>query len=348
MSQINTNGINVNYPVPGQNNNSQGFRDNFTSIKTNLDTASTELSDLQNKVVLKAALTGSTLNNDMANALISNALTRGFRASTYNLGNAISGTIIVNVSQGDVQYGTIAGNTTLQFAGWAPAGTQSNLQLQLGVSNAQAVISFPPQIVINPNSGITTLENFANVANVATISVPAGVTQMDFRISTIDCGNVLTIEPINRPRITTAIQQRTPSPVGEQGDVAGDVAIDPSYLYVCTASYNSGGSNLVVRTDAASTVASTDVVNFTTPHTLVSPTNLNIPIIFTGNTFGGITANTIYYVKTIPTSTSITISASRIAGLAGPTLSLSDSSGTITASFYLGSNIWKRIELTSW
>ena len=37
MSSINTNGINTNYPVPGVNNNSQGFRDNFAAIKTNLN-----------------------------------------------------------------------------------------------------------------------------------------------------------------------------------------------------------------------------------------------------------------------------------------------------------------------
>ena len=37
MSTINTNGIDVNYPVPGVNNNSQGFRDNFAAVKTNLE-----------------------------------------------------------------------------------------------------------------------------------------------------------------------------------------------------------------------------------------------------------------------------------------------------------------------
>ena len=51
-SAINTNGINVNYPVPGVNNNSQGFRDNFATIRTNLNTASTEITDLQNNVVV--------------------------------------------------------------------------------------------------------------------------------------------------------------------------------------------------------------------------------------------------------------------------------------------------------
>ena len=48
MSTINTNAINVNYPVPGVNNNSQGFRDNFASIVTNLNTAGNEITDLQN------------------------------------------------------------------------------------------------------------------------------------------------------------------------------------------------------------------------------------------------------------------------------------------------------------
>jgi hypothetical protein len=158
MSTINTNGIDATYPVPGVNNNSQGFRDNFTSIKTNLNTAGTEITDLQNKVVVKSALNNTTVNNDMANTLISNALTRSFRASTYNLGNSISGSLVVNVSLGDVQYGTIAGNTIIQFAGWAPAGTQSNLQLELSISNANAVISFPSQVSMNGSYGVETLE----------------------------------------------------------------------------------------------------------------------------------------------------------------------------------------------
>jgi hypothetical protein len=348
MSTINTNGLNVNYPIPGVNNNSQGFRDNFTSIKNNLDIAATEISDLQNKAVLKQALNGATLNNDMANTVISNAATRGFRATTNNLGNALSGTVLINASIADVHYGTVAGNTTLTFGSWAPTKTQSNIQLYLGISNAEAVISFPSEVAINPNSGVTTLENFANVANVATISVPYGVTEMDFRVSTLDCGNTLTIEPINRPRVTTTVQQRTPAPTGFQGDVAGDVAVDASYMYVCTDSYDSSGANLVVCTDAAITTASTDEITFSTPHTLVDPTNLNVPVIFTGTTFGDIVANTVYYVKTIPSSTTITVSETRTSGTAGSTFALSDDTGTMTASFYLGSDIWKRIALTSW
>jgi hypothetical protein len=69
-SAINPNNIDGAYPVAGQDNNSQGFRDNFTNTSTNFQYAADEISDLQAKVVLKAALTGTVLDNDMNNQLI--------------------------------------------------------------------------------------------------------------------------------------------------------------------------------------------------------------------------------------------------------------------------------------
>lgn len=344
MSTINTNGIDVNYPIPGQNNSSQGFRNNFSAIKTNLNTAANEISDLQNKVVVKSALENTTINNDMANTLISNASTRSFRATTYNLGNALAGTVLVDVSLGDVQYGTVAGNVTLQFGGWAPVGTQSNVQLQLNVSNSQAVINFPNEVLLDNDSGVSTLENFANVANVSTVSIPYGVTEIDYRLSSLDCGNTITIEPFNRPRQSTQIQQRTPSPTGFQGDVDGTIAIDASYLYVCTGDFDSGGANTLTKTATNSYSSNNEIVLNNTTSIVV-----NKPIIFTGTTFGGVTANQVYYVKSIVGANSaVTLSASRTGGVAGATLALSNGSGTCTGSVYLGSDIWKRVSLTSW
>jgi hypothetical protein len=338
-SAINTNGINVNYPVPGVNNNSQGFRDNFATIRTNLNTASTEITDLQNNVVVKSALANTSINNDMANTLISNALTRSFRASTYNLGNNISNTIVINASLGDVQYGTISGNTTIQFAGWAPSGTQSNLQLELNISNANAVISFPPQVSMTGSYGVETLENFANIANVPTVSIPYGVSQLEYRLSTIDCGNSITIEPFNRPRITSQVQQRTPAPTGFQGDVAGDIAVNANYVYVCTGSFDS-----TVVTKSVSATYSGNLIYCGSNNSL----ELNAPIIFTGNTWGNIVANTVYYIKSIPDSANITISATGFDGTAGVTFAvsaLSPANTTMTATSYNGTAIWKSIAL---
>jgi hypothetical protein len=289
-SAINTNGINVNYPVPGINNSSQGFRDNFAAIRTDLNTAATEITDLQNNAVLKTALSGTTLNNDMANTLISNALTRGFRASTYNLGNAISGIVTVNASLGDVQYGTIAGNTTIQFTGWAPSGTQSNVQLQLAISNANAVISLPNAVSITGSYGVTTVENFSNVANVPTLTIPYGVTQVDYRFSSVDCGNTVVIEPYNRPRQSTQLQQRTPSPVGKQGDVVGTFSMDPATSIAFATCTATDGTYDIITCDST--------VGF----------YLDMPVAFTGTTFGGILGGATYYVRSVPSSTTFTIS----------------------------------------
>ena len=343
MSTINTNPINVNYPVPGVNNNSQGFRDNFASIVTNLNAAGAEITDLQNKVVVKQALIGTTINNDMANTLISNASTRSFRATTYNLGNAIVGTVLVNVSLGDVQYGTIAGNTTVNFGSWAPSGTQSNVQVNLSIAAnaANAVISFPSSVTLSPDTGATTLENYSNISGNLAVTVPNGVSQLNYLVSTTDCGNSLYITPINRPRISTAIQQRSPIPTGFQGDVAGDVAVDANYIYVCSASYD---ATTVTKTGITQTYSSGNIINLPNDTSLV----LNAPIIFSGNvSTSGIVANTPYYIKTI-SSPNITISATGFDGTAGNTFTISNSStSNMQATSYNGSTIWKRIDLAS-
>ena len=49
-SLINFAAINENFPVAGQDNDTQVFRDNFETIKTNFSAAKTEITDLQDNV----------------------------------------------------------------------------------------------------------------------------------------------------------------------------------------------------------------------------------------------------------------------------------------------------------
>jgi hypothetical protein len=242
---------------------------------------------------------------------------------------------------GDVQYGTIAGNTTIQFAGWAPTGTQSNVQLQLAISNAQATITFPTTVTY----GVTSLENYANVANVPTVTIPYGVTQLDYNFSTVDCGNTITVEPYNNSRIASQVQQRTPSPTGFQGDVAGDVAVDANYVYVCTSSYNSVANTVTI----ANATATGDLLTVSNTGSLT----LNDPIIFSGAnvTQANLVAGTVYYVKAIATSGvngTISVSASRTSGTAGANVTLTTTANSFSAVTYNGTDIWKRIALTAW
>lgn len=65
-SSISTTTLDENFPVAGRDNDSQGFRDNFYTIKQNFDFAKTEIEELQTGVARVDAdnnFDGNTLNN---------------------------------------------------------------------------------------------------------------------------------------------------------------------------------------------------------------------------------------------------------------------------------------------
>lgn len=295
MSSINTNGIDVNYPVPGTNNNSQGFRNNFAAIKTNIDTAASEITDLQNKAVLKSALANTTLNNDMANTLISNAVTRSFRSSTYNLGNALAGTVIVNASLGDVIYGNVAENVTLQFGSWAPVGTTQRIVLQLGTSNRDAVISLPPECVSNGSGGTGLLENYQDVNDVSITSFPANVDLITYQMETTDCGNTIYITPLNRPFQSTQIIKRTPPSTGQLGDQKGTMSIGTgTFIESTITSTTSIPATISNATAANPVVITTSAPNLFTDGIQVTITGVVGMTQLNGNS---------YYVKVLTSTT---------------------------------------------
>ena len=310
MSTINTNGIDGNYPIPGQNNSSQGFRDNFTSIKNNLNTAGTEITELQDKAVLKQALSGITLDNNMANTLISNAAIRTFRNTMYNLGNNVSGTVIVDCTLGDVQTATITANTTFQFAGWSPTNTKHTITLDLTVANTDAFLIFPSEVV---NSG-DILENNTTVGgNLAIAKAPYDQTKLIYDFSTVDCGNTILVEPVNRSYQISQIEQREAIiPTGYVGDRNGDVVVSTVIE-----------PQTVTETQATGNLFITD--NTTGFY-------VGMPVEFTGqngNTvFGGVSAGTDYYVTSVTTNTDFTVSTT----LGGGNVTLTDVTSTMQVS----------------
>lgn len=225
-SAINTGTLNTSYPVAGVNNNSQGFRDNFTSVKNNLDTAATEISELQANAIFKRAITGTVLDNDMNNNLLKRAQTLSFVSSTYNLGSNLSGDVSVDISLGDVQYGVLTGDVTLSFLKWGPDKTKSSVEIVLTVT-AGIKITLPANVTLATD----TIENLA----VSVITVPAGVTQLHYKFNSLDCGVTVEIEAINRPRRTTQLAQSSIPSTQTSSGIAGQIAYDASYVYVCVA-----------------------------------------------------------------------------------------------------------------
>ncbi len=98
-SNVNPNNIDGTYPVAGQDNDSQGFRTNFTNIKNNFIYTKAELEDLQAKVIVKSALTGTTVDNNMAGTLFRAAEVRDLRETRVDLGTT-SGTVALDHTAG--------------------------------------------------------------------------------------------------------------------------------------------------------------------------------------------------------------------------------------------------------
>lgn len=193
-SNINPNDIDGSYPVAGQDNNSQGFRDNFTNIKTNFTAAANEITDLQNKVLLKAALTGTTLDNNMGGSLIYDALIQDFAAQKVSLGS-LSGAITVNYASGHYQSITTAGPITLSFINFPASGTYGYIKLQLVISLAAHTVTLPAAVTLGVD-GIQGISPTPPTPGPYTITFTSGTYELAF--GTYNTGSTITIFDLNR------------------------------------------------------------------------------------------------------------------------------------------------------
>ena len=121
-SNINPYNIDGTFPVAGQDNSSQGFRDNFTNIKNNFSFAQNEINDLQSKTILTSALAGQTISNDMAGVQIVRPQLRAWTEAFVDLGRPSTATVELNFLDGNFQKIQPISDITLEISGW-PIGT---------------------------------------------------------------------------------------------------------------------------------------------------------------------------------------------------------------------------------
>jgi hypothetical protein len=189
-SAINPNNIDGTYPVAGQDNNSQGFRDNFTNTKTNFQFAADEISDLQSKVVLKQALTGTTLDNDMVGSLLYNATLADMAYTRLALGS-VSGSQTINYAAAMFQTLTTTGSVSLGFSNFPPAGSAGVVNVQVTISSVAHTLTLPAAVSVN-NQGIQGLNTSTNVITFAAVGV------YTFEFMTSDGGSTITVTETNK------------------------------------------------------------------------------------------------------------------------------------------------------
>jgi len=189
-SSINPNNIDGAYPVAGQDNDSQGFRDNFTNTKTNFSYAAAEITDLQNKAVLKSALTGTTLNNNMGGSILSNAQLQDMSATKVSLGTQ-TGTITLNYAAGPYYTVTTSGSVTVNFTNFPAAGEVGVMRLQINVASTAHTLILPAAVSV----GTTNTQGF--VSSVITFN-RTGIFEYEFETS--DGGSTVSIFDLNNNR----------------------------------------------------------------------------------------------------------------------------------------------------
>jgi hypothetical protein len=193
-SQINPNNIDGAYPVAGQDNNSQGFRDNFTNTKQNFQYAENEINDLQNKAVLKAALIGGVLDNNMNDNLIFAAKIQDFSATAVPVGTTV-GSVLLNYAAGHYQLITTTGSVTLNFANFPNTGSYGYLRIQINITNVAHTLTLPASVSLGL-SGIQGISpGTAGVSNTITFGVSG---RYEFAFSTSDGGVTVTLFDLNR------------------------------------------------------------------------------------------------------------------------------------------------------
>jgi len=104
-SNITTTNISETFPVAGQDNDSQGFRDNFSQIKTQLGTASTEITAIQTNQAVTNADTdfnghdqSELVLKDWGQKIVAKGTVAGSIACSFADGNVVTLTTSGNVS----------------------------------------------------------------------------------------------------------------------------------------------------------------------------------------------------------------------------------------------------------
>ena len=139
-SNINSDAIDALYPVAGQDNDSQGFRDNFSTIKNSLATAKTEITTLQNDTAKKNA------DNDFNGNKIQEANFISTTEQTYATGE-LTASQNISFENGHYQIVTVGGDITITLTDWATSGKLCKLRLEVKSDGVGR------QLTINVGSG---------------------------------------------------------------------------------------------------------------------------------------------------------------------------------------------------
>jgi hypothetical protein len=197
-SLVNPFNINGNYPIAGQDNDSQGFRDNFTNIKNNFIFIKQEVEDLQSKVILKSALSGSSLDNNFLGSQVKNIQTKNQSETVYDWGEVGAATateIQLDLALGNIHKLNATGSIKINsvIKNWPAALQFARLLFYINISSVENTLELP--------STLTT--DLSGIPGLRTVSSSKLITFTDpgdyiFEFSSVDSGTTTFVRELTR------------------------------------------------------------------------------------------------------------------------------------------------------
>lgn len=185
-SNINPTNIDGSYPIAGQDNDSQGFRDNFTNIRTNFQYSKIELEDLQRKVILKSGLLGTVLNNDMNYAVLYRAQLKAPIESFREFPGTQNGSVTVSFLDAMVQRINTSGPLVLNLTDFPTAGHWGSVKVWLRIIFMPAQTFVDVKLPESVTMGINRLTGYNSGTKIITFNTPGDYM---YEFSSADAGN---------------------------------------------------------------------------------------------------------------------------------------------------------------
>jgi hypothetical protein len=288
------NNIDRSFPIPGQDNNSQGFRDNWTNIANAL----TEINSATSYLGFYAV--------DVTNT------------TTSFSGNTISDVNLLNFSESLWDNGTQSGDITIDYS----LGNYQNVRLNSGVHNI-TITNWPGQgrasdltLMITPVGSGATSVNFVGAtalgpsSNPYLLTAPTNVFTLINEFSTLASTSTTFVKLVNELVVssTSTIQQ-----VANTYVVAAPTDVNSTDQFYSISSSTGANGSLVVNTQFNSNLVAANVAftpNFVTANTVYgnwsSPTNTTATQ-FQVNSVNGIIVGATFGVNTTGTLQTVTV-----------------------------------------
>jgi hypothetical protein len=229
--------INISYPVPGVDNDSQGFRDNFSNIRSALTRADQEITSLQ---TFADQLTGNTT------ATFELVSLRKITLGTNQFTTATTGTIFATRVEANSKYGNLAlvpDRVTTTVDPSIPTDSPDNVTATaFGVTSA-AGIKTGARVIFNNTWTQYTVQSVVTATRVITVS-PA------FAVG-IGTGEVTFTNPRfdDQPNVLRLLPGADVNPAtGSTNNLKGDTFVNSTTFQIAFADYGNAPSSQLTTT----------------------------------------------------------------------------------------------------